>query len=153
MRLIKLTKGLFAKVDDELFEKLNVHKWHASGKSGKEYAARRMKDYEINPRGHIYMHQQIMNCIEDVDHFDGDRLNNQKYNLRPCTDAQNLQNTSLTKNQKGIGRDNTHNTWKAYFNVSDKFGTKRVNIGTYKTFDEAKKARDTYIQEYVCANN
>lgn len=146
MKLIKLTKGLFTKVDDELFEELNKHKWHALGERGKEYAARRKKMDEPNPQSYIYMHQQIIPDAYEIDHRDRDRLNNQKYNLRKSTRAENAQNTELAQNQRGIGRDWTHNTWKAYINIPGKYGTKRINVGTFQTFDAAKSARDKYIE-------
>lgn len=150
MQYIKLTKGLFTKVDDDDFEYLNRFTWYASGLAGKEYAARRMRDNEEFPQKLILMHQVILKTINTEkfpDHVDGDRLNNQRYNLIAGTQAQNLQNTSRVINQVGVGLDRTHGTFKAYINIGLPSGTKRINVGTYKSFDAAVLARAAKIKE------
>lgn len=91
MKLIALTKGYYAQVDDEDFSTLSRHKWYARtqvfSKTGRVsvYAARR------DHGRYVSMHQVILG-IKNVDHEDGDGLNNQRYNLRPCTNSQNIAN-------------------------------------------------------------
>lgn len=146
MKLIPLTKGLFTKVDDEDFNQLIKHSWYASGRPGKEYAARKMKTYEKEPYKLIHMHEQLTGKPY-TDHYDGDSLNNQRYNLKPGTQAQNIQNTPLCRNQSGVGFDSTHNRYKAYININRPEGTKRINVGTYKTRVEAVQARAEKLRE------
>jgi len=83
MKTIQLTQGKVALVDDE-----DVY-----------YARRGVK---INTKWTSEsMHRQIMNHPEGmaVDHKDGNGLNNQRDNLRVCTDAQNTRNQKKSKNR------------------------------------------------------
>lgn len=88
--LIRLTRGLFAKIDSADFVWLNQWKWHAvRTKQGRLYAAR-----TINGGEKVYMHRVILGGlgILDGEHADGDGLNNQRFNLRPATRSQNQAN-------------------------------------------------------------
>lgn len=105
MRTIPLTKGYIARLDDEDYDVLAAHKWTAvvTGKNIKRvYAYRRINwDNENRKwRGQIYMHRQIMGAPAgmDVDHIDGDTLNNIRANLRVATRSENLAN-----NRRGFG--------------------------------------------------
>lgn len=88
MKLITLTQGLFAMVDDDDFDHLNQWKWHAQKTKTGFYAARTIKK--------IMMHRVIMKTPVgmDVDHIDHVTLNNQKSNLRNCTRSQNVIHTA-----------------------------------------------------------
>jgi len=83
-----------------------------------------------------------------VDHIDGNRSNNKIDNLRECTLSQNQYNSKIPKNNKsgikGVYFDKIHNTWKAKINVSDKC----INIGSFKTKEEAGKARIDAANKY-----
>lgn len=145
MRLIQLTKGYSAKVDDELFEELNSYSWYASGR-GKVYAARRLK---LGVRKLIYMHQQVLNFPAlaqgfQIDHEDRDSLNNQRVNLIIKTAVANAQNSNRVEFQKGIGRDNTHGTYKAYINNPK---GRRINVGTFSSYEDAVTARTAKLLE------
>ena len=85
MRLIHLSNGSSAKVDDEDFEMLSHWSWSLCGK----YAARKVKRGG-KTRG-IYMHRQIMlpDPDQQVDHINGDRFDNRRRNLRLATSSQN----------------------------------------------------------------
>lgn len=88
MAEIKLLRGEIAYVDDVDFNIINQLKWHLSG-SG--YArARPGMDCDI------FMHRFIMGDPPfpkaDVDHINGNRLDNRRCNLRWATRSQNLRN-------------------------------------------------------------
>lgn len=153
MNIIQLTKGLVAIVDEDLWEELNKFSWYSSGVRGKEYAARRLKKYEDYTRPLIYLHHQVLNVKPwdfintHVDHINRNRLDCRKSNLAITTPSSNQLNSDRVQNQKGIGRDRTHNTYKAYINIHNGYSTKRINIGTYKTYDEAFIARNLRLAE------
>lgn len=88
MKLIPLTQGLHAIVDDEDYEWLVRWKWHArKGRHG-VYALR----WEPGGKGrYLRMHRVIMSPGEDevVDHINGDSLDNRRCNLRVCDIQQN----------------------------------------------------------------
>lgn len=90
---IPLTQGKFAIVDDADFEWLSKHKWHLLRNGSRCYAVRH--DHRFAPCRQIRMHRAILKpgLGVSVDHRDGDGLNNQRTNLRPCTNSQNNMNS------------------------------------------------------------
>jgi hypothetical protein len=90
---IPLTRGKCATVDHEDAERLLPYKWyHFAGSVGREYAATSIGGRRN--RVTIYMHRFILDAPKgmQVDHRDGDGLNNTRANLRLCTGAQNVAN-------------------------------------------------------------
>ena len=138
--------GVFSKVDDEDYEWLSEHKWYAKRikrKNGIEYwyAARwGVRDSTI------FMHREIGSRMSGemvwCDHKDGDGLNNQRLNLRPCTPAQNNFNRrkSFGKSSKfkGVTWHKRAMVWQA----SIMHGGKSKFLGYFKKEEEAAKAYD-----------
>lgn len=91
VRYIPLTRGRHAIVDAADYPELSKHKWYTqcAGRGRHPYACRKAKDRDL-----IYMHRQIMKPPpgKEVDHIDGNTLNNRRSNLRVCTRLQNAQN-------------------------------------------------------------
>lgn len=115
MKLIPLTRGKFAMVDDEDYDELMKHKWYAIYKRNTWYAER-----SVWHMCNIKMHQEIMgnNPLKlKVDHKDGDGLNNQRLNLRHCTTAENCMNIPSHKDSfsvyKGIYHRKERDKWVA----------------------------------------
>ena len=97
MKEIPLTQGKVALLHDEDFEWLSGYKWYCSSNGtddvDKFYAAR--KNEGNNKPKSIYMHRMILGFPTlDVDHVDGNSLNNQRSNLRTCTRSENMMNQS-----------------------------------------------------------
>ncbi|MGB8422197.1 HNH endonuclease [Paraburkholderia sp.] len=93
MKLINLSKGFVAMVDDYDFEDLSQFPWHVTAQG---YAAR------TTPRPNQTqekMHRRIMSLKQgdplQVDHINGDRLDNRRSNLRICSGTQNMQNQRI----------------------------------------------------------
>jgi len=90
----------------------------------------------------------IMNCPDEmmVDHKNHNKLDNRKENLRICTRSQNMQNRRFT----GVS---FHKKQKTY-NARLFFNGKSVNLGCFKTFEEAravrKEAEKKYFGEFAC---
>src|SRR3972149_1797522 len=104
-KIINLTKNMIAIVDEEDYEWLNQYKWCvAKGSDNKCYAVRRNKNLKPNK---IRMHREIMNLQHDnnleVDHINGDTLDNRKSNLRICIHKDNLSNKT-NQNDNASGR-------------------------------------------------
>lgn len=117
MREIPLTQGVVALVDDEDFERVNQFKWTASFQEDRWYAVRSVKRDGV--WRHVRMHAFILGVphSRSVDHRDGDGLNNQKGNLRRCTQHQNLANSKLssrnTSGFKGVSWNRRESVWVA----------------------------------------
>ena len=145
MKLIPLTQGFFATVDDSDYEDLCRHNWQvAKGKSGAYYAQ------TYTTTGPITMHRYLMQPAEgqQVDHIDGDGLNYQRNNLRLCTAHQNCMNKKKWRGKsrfKGVMyKDNCpKNPWRAYIT----YNYRQMDLGYYKTEESAAIAYDQKAQE------
>lgn len=132
----KRGKKTVAWVDDIDFELLNMYNWSLSGGG---YACR--IEVVDGKKKTIFMHKEILRKEGFyTDHADGDKLNNQRHNLRIATNQQNLYNQKKSKNKKlskykGVSfcAKKKVRKWKAYI-VPDR---KLVFLGYYDTEDEA----------------
>jgi hypothetical protein len=140
---IPLTKGLFAQVDDEDFERISRYKWYASKQYECYYALRYSGDYR--KRQTQSMHRDILQTEDShiiVDHKDGNSLNNQKSNLRICSHAENIRNRNRkekrnTSGYRGVCWHKRANKWVASIKVDGK----RIHLGC---FDDIKEAAESY---------
>jgi hypothetical protein len=153
MKTIPLSQGLFALVDDADFEELSKYKWHAK-KSRNTWYASRYVSYKHGKQENMLMHRQLLPSATEVDHKDGDGLNNQRYNLRVATTGQNLRNRSSTigsSGYKGVSWHKSHSCWRAYIGSpkgSFKYdGTPRRYLGHFKTKEEAALAYDAAAKQ------
>jgi hypothetical protein len=92
MKEIPLTQGKVALVDDEDFESIANHKWCAHQRGNTFYAERSRFG---NRGGTILMHREILSTSDtalEIDHIDGNGLNNTRANLRVVTHAENMKN-------------------------------------------------------------
>jgi hypothetical protein len=140
MKTIALTHGLVARVDDDDFEDLNSRHWFANREYSGYYAVSQ------DPGGKQYrMHRVILGITDpgvNVDHRDGDTLNNQRYNLRPCTDSQNGANRKISSNNKsgykGVHWNKAMGRWAAQIQWHNKVYT----LGYHSDPLEAARAYD-----------
>lgn len=139
MKTIPLTKGYTAQVSDEDFETLDKTSWcYSHG-----YAIRR-QSLGYKKSKNVYMHRQIMGVEGkhiQVDHINGDRLDNRRENLRVCNQTQNNHNTHKPKSKsgyKGVVWVEDHKKWRAYITLNKKVKV----LGYFKTAKEAAKAYD-----------
>lgn len=104
MKEIQLTQGKVALVDDEDFERLSRYRWYARKDRNVFYAQRNSPMVNGIRQNMIHMHHEIiskpLNGFE-IDHENGNGLDNQRHNLRFVTHRQNGQNR---KNQKSSSR-------------------------------------------------
>jgi len=135
-------------VDDEDFELLNSFKWRLGKGRNTDYAMRHNKDgYPTS----MMMHRQIMGVKDskiEVDHKDGNGLNNQRYNLRLTNGQQNISNSrktilERTSFYKGVSWNNRHNKWV----VQIMFKGERYYLGYYDSEVRAALIYDRKAKE------
>lgn len=150
MKLIPLTQGKFAQVDDEDYEHLSKYKWHLMRLGNGNYAARKLWLKDKKKHITISMHREIMKCEmgdkKIIDHKDRNGLNNQKSNLRFCTHSQNMANRQKKINtlSKYMGihfnKDKRRSSLQWGWVARIKINKKRIYLGCFKTEIEAAKA-------------
>lgn len=129
----KRGSGKFSLIDDEEYNKVSRALWSVNG-SG--YATAFLDGVSIS------MHRLIMNAPAgmQVDHINGDKLDNRKCNLRLCTKSQNQANLRKYKNNgiKYKGVEKKIGGWQA------KISQHRhpFYLGTYKTQEDAAHIYD-----------
>jgi hypothetical protein len=145
MKQIKLFSSkypnLVALVDDEDFDRLNEFRWHPYKDKTTFYAIRNIDD---GNGGHTTrpMHQEILGRVAGsvIDHRDGDGLNNQKGNIRRCTQGENTRNARLrsdsTSRVKGVTWFAKDRKWRARIQANKK----AVFLGYFDTIEEARSA-------------
>ena len=140
MKRLKLSKGKEALVDDDVYVWASEFKWHFNGR----YAARNTSRREKHTT--VYLHRVILPGAKEVDHVNGDPLDNRRENLRACTHQQNLRNQKARKRTAGGSLKGAHfkkgnkNPWVARITVD---GTS-IHLGS---FDSEQKAHEAYINK------
>lgn len=122
-------------LDQEDYEKIGHLNWRVNkiGQPGKFYVLRT----DPGKGRSIRMHREILNAGSDnfVDHINGDTLDNRRFNLRLCTNQENLRNRVVSKNNrcgyKGVSKSPRGDGYTA-----------RISIGTYQSVEEAAQAYD-----------
>ncbi len=150
MAEILLTQGFAAIVDDDDLPRLQMYKWHAArgGRGGvKVYATSRYRNSEGKKRT-LYMHRFILSAPRgsEIDHINGDPLDNRKSNLRFCTRSQNMHNVIPKKPGKGsryVGVVPHKKRWRARTKVAGK----DKHIGTYDTEEQASEAYSAFVRK------
>ena len=144
MKKIKLTQGKFALVDDCDYEYLNQWKWCANKIKNTFYAERGSRKNKYRKHIIILMHRVILQRMEikfeQVDHIDGNGLNNYRSNLRAATNQKNLFNQRLKSNNtsgyKGVHWDKERQKWLAQIMID---GTSHY-LGRFDDIEEAARA-------------
>lgn len=135
-------KGKYFAIIDECDIGLMRLRWSVLIQKNTCYAAH--YTHENGKKVAISMHRMIMGAgpAEEIDHIDGNGLNNRRSNLRRGTHSQNQCNqrkrSSNTSGFIGVTWYQRYRKWRA--------GFRRVFIGYFDTPQEAAEARDLYAK-------
>lgn len=150
MKTIELTQGKSAIVDDADYEWISAHRWYFvdSGKHGYGHAARQVR---VDSGGwrQVRMHREIVGAKagEQVDHINGDPLDNRRSNLRICNNAQNRANMHRKRRSssryKGVHWHKRDRRWVATITINGQ----RIALGSYTDEEEAARAYDRAAPE------
>lgn len=104
----------------------------------------------------VAMHHMVMRRMlngelpqgKEVDHVDGNGLNNRRYNLRLATPTENMQNKSLYRNNKsgvrGVSWHKRDKSWSATIRVNNRL----IHLGYFDEIEDAANARIVAELEY-----
>jgi hypothetical protein len=153
MKEIPLTKGNVALVDDEDYAELSRYRWHF----GCGYAIRNSPT-ENQKKKTVRMHTEILGKVDglEVDHINGNGLDNRRENLRHATRAQNQHNQTqrvgASSRYKGVYWYKTTRKWSAQIAVNGH----GKSIGYYTSERDAalayNEAARKYFGEYARLN-
>lgn len=142
---IPLTQGKVAVIDFKDFNKVRGIKWHAHRSNRRWYAR-----YRDPVRGLIYLHRFLL-CPPSrvqVDHKDGNGLNNCRYNLRKCSNRQNHQafkrkRPQATSQFRGVCWYARDAVWTAQIF----FRGRQIHLGRFLDETNAARAYDDKAKE------
>jgi hypothetical protein len=143
---IPLTNGGCALIDDQDEALVSLYRWYRERHS-KTFYAMTNAGHGRKDRRTIRMHRLIRPDIPRIDHRNGNGLDNQRGNLRPCSSAQNHQNIrDLYANNKsgfkGVRFD--RGKWIASIVVDGK----KKFLGNFASAEQASAAYDLAAKEF-----
>ena len=147
MKEIKIKPCGSALVDDDDYERLNQYKWYLSQHRYSCHVARSEWDDERKRNVTVYMHQDVIGKKEgfEIDHVNGNGLDNRRSNLRHCSRSQNQMNCSSRDRKskyKGVYATR-HGRWIAQLC----FNRNHFYVGTYETEEAAAIAYNKIATE------
>ncbi|HEY1248826.1 MAG TPA: HNH endonuclease [Nitrososphaera sp.] len=139
---IPLTQGKVAFVDDDDLDLVDGYKWYAQRTAeGRWYAATMIRGYVV------LMHRLLMNAQDgiEVDHINGNTLDNRRENMRFATRSQNMQNArkrkGTTSKYKGVSWQ--RGKWIVQIQINGKCSY----LGRYSDEEEAARVYDEAAKE------
>ena len=141
---IALTQGKSAVVDDADAPLVAGYTWRAWRHRNTWYA--RVWECKDGVYKLLLMHRVILSDAEEVDHFDGDGLNNRRVNLRASTTRNNHRNMRVQSGRssqfKGVTWFKRDSKWRAQISagpILENGKSKNLHLGYFA--DEADAAR------------
>jgi hypothetical protein len=153
MKLIPLTQGQFAKVDDEDFIILGTLHWNARwNKTSKSFYAYRYLGGGRSNKKNISLHREILGLTDPgikCDHRNHDTLDCQRHNLRISTISQNGANRKgldarNTSGIRGVCWNKSKKKWEAGIKVKQK----RIFLGRFADKSDASAAYASANRQY-----
>lgn len=117
MKELNLSQNKVALIDNEDYERVSKIKWHF------EHGYARHK----GKHGSLYLHRVILGVDKgnEIDHINGNTLDNRKENLRICSRTENCRNMrahkdSIYSKYKGVSYNKTLGYWTADIRIGNK---------------------------------
>lgn len=144
MKVVPLTQGRVALVDDADYPLMMEYTWFANAPAGDGHW------YAVNGKSEQSMHRMLIEASpgQKVDHRNGDGLDNRRANLRFATTAQNAQNSIGRSDRsgrfKGVMWEKERQKWVVRIKVD---GVYR-NLGRFDDDEEAAQVYNEAATEH-----
>lgn len=136
---MQLTHGFVAVVDAADYALVTQYDWWVFRPTASLCYAQTHFNKPDGTQGTWLMHRLITgDPPSQVDHKDGDGLNNRRSNLRLATPSQNMGNAGPWRGRKYRGAFQEAGRWRSRIQVDGK----RVSLGSFTTEEEAARAWD-----------
>lgn len=148
MKMLPLSRGRVALVDDDVFAWASRFRWCVLGVSGHHYVYRNLV---TGKRGcpKVYLHREIMGAAETelVDHVDRNTFDNRRGNLRVCNHSGNAANSAKVSHHggrptsssfKGVTYRRSSGRWLAQIQKGDRYSY----LGSFSSEEDAARAYD-----------
>lgn len=136
MASFKLKTGETVLIDDTDLERISLLRWHRGSEGYVKHSFRH--DGKVNS---LYLHT-FLTGLPKVDHRNGNRLDNQRSNLRPASNSQNSANKRKSPGQssrfKGVSWHKLAGKWQAALGPRS-----HIYLGLFESEVEAAKAYNT----------
>lgn len=150
MKTIPLTQGYYAFVDDEDYDDLMQFKWHILKMRNCYYAKRGCR--EGGKVRNITMQAHILGVLKphgrafQIDHKNGNGLDNRRENIRICSYSQNQMNKVSSRGKTSKYKGVNFCSKRGYISRI-KLNYKEIYIGSFKLEKEAALAYDKKAKE------
>ena len=147
MKIIPLTQGKVAMVDDEDYERIAKYKWYALKNNSTYYAVHTTGDGKEQKT--ISMAREIMRTPKNLmpDHINHNGLDNRKDNMRNCNRTQNAHNSQKRKRcsskYKGVHWASQIKRWRAIIH----YKKRKISLGCFSKEIEAALVYDEKARE------
>ena len=145
MKKIPLTFSKFAVIDRSDYDLVSKYKWHLQIDTYTSYAASKINGKIIK------LHRFIMDCppLLEVDHKNGNGLDNRRCNLRVCTKSQNQLRRQIyrktSSRYRGVSWCKNNKKWRVQARISGK----KFSIGYFHNeIAAAKKYNEIAIKHH-----
>ena len=151
---IYLGQQRFTLVDQGDFEELQRFNWHYHSDGRGSGCVARNRLLADRPGGKwVYLHRDLLGePASEIDHKNGDTLDNRRQNLRIASRIQNTRNRRRIGQFKGVVFRARSNRYEAKIGVEGR----RIWLGQFPSAQEAARAYDDaarqYFGDFACLN-
>lgn len=147
--IINIYNNVKVKIDSEDLDLVNSYKWHITD-TGYVVTSKHIRiDKNKYTTKNIRLHRLIMGLPNgNIDHINGDKLDNRKSNLRLCNQSQNIANSKISKRNKsglkGVFKHQQCDRWAAQIRINGK----NTHLGLFNDKYDAYGAYITHAIEH-----
>ena len=131
------------KIDEDDIPLLSKYRWYLGRRRNNLYCIGRISSREDKQ----YLHRFLIGDVEQVDHINGDTLDNRRGNLRACNNALNSSNKMCQTNNELGYKNIIYEADRGKYRVQIESEGRKFNK-RYKTLEEAINARNSKYEEW-----